>query len=200
MSTATETTKLFLNSYLAHYPRPVAIRFDPKGCFVSREWSATLTADPTAGQAYHQLGHEERTIQNGRRKNLMKSFHNSARNRLCHMLNDLDRIKEYSPFQWTFAHSRPIWNRRPPNHDDAKPAKIRTDAANVYLQTPAHRRILELDRTRNRKHVEFQLGGLVCIRRVPKGKKQSGPRWNGNVRMLRVASMEVSEWRDTTQP
>ena len=48
--------------------------------------------------------------------------------------------------------------------------KIRTDAA--YVQTRAHRRILELDRRRNRKHVEFQLGVLVCIWRVPKGKKE----------------------------
>ena len=31
------------------------------------------------------------------------------------------------------------------------------------LQTRAHRQILELDRSRNRKHVEFQLGELVCI-------------------------------------
>ena len=50
----------------------------------------------------------------------------------------------------------------------------------MYLQTRAHRRILVLDRSRNRRHVGFQLGELVCIWRVPKAKKQSEPRWNGN--------------------
>ena len=38
-----------------------------------------------------------------------------------------------------------------------------TDARNVDLQTRAHHRILELDRSRNPKHVEFPLGELVYI-------------------------------------
>ena len=41
-ATATETSSLFENSYPAHYLRPVAMRFDSEGCFVSREWSETL--------------------------------------------------------------------------------------------------------------------------------------------------------------
>ena len=36
-ATATETTSLFENSYVAHYPRLVAVRFDSEGCFVSGE-------------------------------------------------------------------------------------------------------------------------------------------------------------------
>ena len=38
-ATATETTSVFENSYPAHYPRLLAVRFDPEGCFVSRERS-----------------------------------------------------------------------------------------------------------------------------------------------------------------
>ena len=46
--------------------------------------------------------------------------------------------------------------------------------------TRAHHRTLRIERSRNRKHVELQLGAFVCIWHVPKGKKQLGPRWNGN--------------------
>ena len=43
-ATATQTTSLFDNSHLAHYPRPVAVRFDQDGCFVSRERSRGWTS------------------------------------------------------------------------------------------------------------------------------------------------------------
>ena len=45
---ATATTSLFENSYLAHHPRLVGFLFDPEGCFVSREWSETLTRVDTS--------------------------------------------------------------------------------------------------------------------------------------------------------
>ena len=56
-ATAAETTSLIENTYVAHHPRPVAVRFDPGVCFVSREWSEALSRldifpDPTAGQAH----------------------------------------------------------------------------------------------------------------------------------------------------
>ena len=56
-ATAAETTGLIENTNVAHHPRPVAVRFDPGGCFVSREWSEALSRldifpDPTAGQAH----------------------------------------------------------------------------------------------------------------------------------------------------
>ena len=41
-ATAAGTTSLFENAYVAHYPRPVAVRFDPEGCVVSRGWSEAL--------------------------------------------------------------------------------------------------------------------------------------------------------------
>ena len=74
--------------------------------------------------------------------------------RVTSMHNELDRIKGDSSFQWTFAHSRPVWNTEATDSTDPitveQNLRIRTDAANVYLQTRAHRRILELDRSRNR--------------------------------------------------
>ena len=56
-ATAAETTSLVEHTYVAHHLRPVAVRFDPGGCFVSCEWSEALSrldifADPTAGQAH----------------------------------------------------------------------------------------------------------------------------------------------------
>ena len=84
----------------------------------------------------------------------------------------------------TGARKRPVWN--PEATDSTDPItieqhlKIRTDAANVYLQTRAHRRILELyPKSKSRPH-RISLGSPVCIWRDPKTKKQSGPRWNGN--------------------
>ena len=89
---ATTTTCLFENSYPAHYPRPVAVRFYPERCLVSREWSETPTwldtsPDPTAGQAHHQLVEVERLskLKHFRRKKLMKSIHNSLGNKLCYV-------------------------------------------------------------------------------------------------------------------
>ena len=59
---------MFENTNFAQYPRLVAVRFDPEGCFVSREWTEALARldtlpDHTAGQAHHQLEDVERTIQ-----------------------------------------------------------------------------------------------------------------------------------------
>ena len=56
-ATAAETTSLIENTYVAHHPRPVAVRFDLGGCFVSREWNEALSrldifADPTAGHSH----------------------------------------------------------------------------------------------------------------------------------------------------
>ena len=56
-ATAAETTSLIENMYLAHHPRPVAVRFDLGGCFMSREWSEALSRldiflDPTARPAH----------------------------------------------------------------------------------------------------------------------------------------------------
>ena len=56
-ATAAETTGLIENTYVAHHPRPVAVRFDPGVCFGSREWSEALSRldifpDPTAEQAH----------------------------------------------------------------------------------------------------------------------------------------------------
>ena len=69
--------------------------------------------------------------------------------------------------------------------------RIRTEAANVYLQTRAHRRILELERSRRRKHTEFHLFELVYIWRVPKGKKKSGlggtETGSGQLEFLRIS-------------
>ena len=83
-ATATQTTSLFENSYLALSPRLVASRFDPEGCFVSREWSESRTRldislDPSAGPAHLQL----------LQKNYRKSIHNSVPNKLCHVLRVL---------------------------------------------------------------------------------------------------------------
>ena len=57
---------------------------------------------------------------------------------------------------------------------------VTTDAANVYLKTREHRRTLVLEKRNNKKHTSFQMGEEVCIWRVPKGEKQSGPRWSGS--------------------
>ena len=66
--TAAETTSLVENTYVAHHPRPVAVRFDPGGCFVSREWSEALHGwtffqTPQRDQRIHQVRDVERTIQ-----------------------------------------------------------------------------------------------------------------------------------------
>ena len=102
---------------------------------MSREWSETLTRldispDPTAGQS-RQLGDVERTIQTLTR--LAEELHEihpqlsaeQVMSRVSSMLQKLDRIKGYSPFQWTCAHRSPVWNRghgwHRSNHDGAKP-------------------------------------------------------------------------------
>ena len=59
-ATAAETTSFFENTNFAQYPGPVAVRFDPEGCFGSREWTEAFARldtlpDHTAGQAHHQL-------------------------------------------------------------------------------------------------------------------------------------------------
>ena len=41
-ATTADTAMLFDSHYLSHRPRPVAIRFDPEVCLVSREWTKTL--------------------------------------------------------------------------------------------------------------------------------------------------------------
>ena len=84
-----------------------------------------------------------------------------------------------------FAHSRPVWNTEATDSTDQitmeQNLNMRTDAANVYLETRADRRVLELDRSRNREHFESQMGELVCLCYVSKRKKQFEPRWNGSV-------------------
>ena len=57
---STDTVDLVGTTFLAQYPRPVGVRFDPEGCFVSREWTDMLTSldfmpDPTAKQAHHPV-------------------------------------------------------------------------------------------------------------------------------------------------
>ena len=88
----TRATSLFENSCLAQCPRPVAVRSHPAGCFLSCERSETLTRldispDLPAGQAHHQLGDVVRTLQTLKRlaEKIMKSTHNSAKNRSCHV-------------------------------------------------------------------------------------------------------------------
>ena len=66
-ATAANMTSLIENAYLAHHPKRVVVRFDPDGCFVSREWIEAFARldiflDSTARQAYHQLGDVGRTI------------------------------------------------------------------------------------------------------------------------------------------
>ena len=145
-ATATETTSLCGKSYLAHYPRPVAVRIN-KVVFVSCEWSETLTRldispDPTAGAAHHDLGDVEKTIQTLKRS--AEKLHEiylqlsaeQVMQRVTSVHNELDRIKGYSPFQWTFAHSRPVWNTEATDSTDPitmeQNLKIRTDTSNVY--------------------------------------------------------------------
>ena len=125
---------------------------------MSRDWSETLTRldispDPTAGQAHHQLAGVERSIQTLKRSpEKLHEIHpqisaEQVVSRVTSIHNELDRIKEYSPFQRTFAHSRPVWNTDATDSTDPitmeQNLKIRMDAANVYLQTRAHRRILD---------------------------------------------------------
>ena len=102
---------------------------------MSREWSETLTRldispDPTAGQS-RQLGDVERTIQTlTRPAEELHEIHpqlsaEQVMSRVSSMHKKLDRIKGYSPFQWTCAHRSPVWNRghgwHRSNHDGAKP-------------------------------------------------------------------------------
>ena len=61
---------------------------------------------------------------------------------------------------------------------------VTTDAANVYLKIREHRRTLELEKRNNIKHTSFQMGELVCIWKVPKGEKQSGPRLPRNEKLV----------------
>ena len=148
-ATATETTSLFENSYPAHYPRLVAVRFDPEGCSVSREWSDTLTRFdispyPTAGQAHpSNLGTWERTIQTLKRSaETLDEIHpqhsaEEVMSLVTSIRDELDRIKGYCPFQWTFADSRRVWNTEATDITDPLTMEhnlqVRTDAAKVCL-------------------------------------------------------------------
>ena len=118
--------------------------------------------------------HEVRHLSRSDSQTITSSTGRRGVPRVASMRYELDRIERCSPFQWTFAHSRPVWNAEATDSTDPttmeQNLKIRRDATNVQLQTRTHRRILELDRSRNRPHVEFQLDELVCIWRVPKGK------------------------------
>ena len=111
-ATAAETTSLVENTYVAHHTRPVAVRFDPGGCFVSCEWSEALhgwTFFQTSqrDERIHQVGDVDRTIQT-----LQRSAGKFARDpsftqcrqvvsRVTSIHNELDRIKGHSPSQWT---------------------------------------------------------------------------------------------------
>ena len=122
---------------------------------MSREWSESFTSldispDPTGGQAHHQLGDVERTIQTLKQstEKLHKVHPQLSAEKVMSRVSRVSTMS-YSPFPWTFAHSRPMWNTEATDSRDLitmeQNLKIRTDAANVYLQTRAHRRIRELD-------------------------------------------------------
>ena len=113
-----------------------------------------ISPDPSAGLAHHQLGDDP---QLSAKQGML---------RVTSIHNGLDRIKEYSPFQWTLAHSRPVWNTEATDSTDPitieQNLKIRTDAAVVHLQTRAHRFILQLVRCGNRQTRRIPIG-LACV-------------------------------------
>ena len=98
---------------------------------------------PTAEQAHHQLALVERTIQVLKRSaEKLHEIHpqlsaEQVLSCVTSMHNEHDRIKGYSPFQWTLAHSRPAWNAEATDSTDPitleQKLNIRTDAAKVYF-------------------------------------------------------------------
>ena len=130
----------FLKTHTLHiHPDPLLCVLIQKGVFVSREWSEALARldifpDPTAGQAHHQLGDVERTIQTLKRSAVkLHEIHPSLSaervvSRVTSIHNQLDRIKGYSPFQCTFARSRLVWNTEA--HDSTNPFTMETEFEN----------------------------------------------------------------------
>ena len=89
-ATAAETTSLIENTYVAHHPRPVAVRFDLGGCFVSRRWSEALSRldifqAPQRDIRIYQVWDVERTIQTLEwSAGKLHEIHPSLQNKLCH--------------------------------------------------------------------------------------------------------------------
>ena len=87
-ATAAETTGLIENTYVAHHPRPVAVRFDPGGCHVSglkRFHGWTFFQTPQRDMRIHQVRDVDRTIQTLQRSaGKLHEIHPSLQNKLCH--------------------------------------------------------------------------------------------------------------------
>ena len=103
----------------------------------------TFFQTPQRDERVYQVRDVGRTIQSQQRSaGKLHEIHPSLSaeqvvSRVTSIHNELDRIKGHSPFQWTFAHSRLVWNTEV--HDSTNPMtmeqnlRTRTEAANVCL-------------------------------------------------------------------
>jgi hypothetical protein len=189
--TAEEVTDAFAQGWLAHYPKPAVVRTDPEGAFQSTHFRDYLAMngieyEPTAGDAHFQLGDIERKIQTIKRVavKLAHEFPQASGIQIlaaaCSSNNELERVKGYSPHQWTFAHSKAPWDEvvsdGPLTYQQAM--DLRIQAQIHWMQERAHQKLLVASKARTRNVRIFQPGERVMLWRSGKGTK-SKPGWGG---------------------
>jgi len=190
-ATGQEVADAFAETWMGHYPKPVRVRTDPEGAFQSTEFREFLASndvfyDPIAAEAQWQ-NKVERKIQVIKRiaHKLSTEFPTATGRQIlaaaCSTNNELDRTRNYSPNQWCFGLSRPIWEdgeTTEPSTGFQDIMAIKVKAQEHWLREQAHDRLLVLQRAKTR-HLHLWKAGQKCmIWRAGKGTRTK-PGWGG---------------------
>jgi hypothetical protein len=189
-TTGQEVTDAFADTWLSHYPKPVRVTTDPEGAFQSAEFRDFLAQNdieytPTAGEAHWQLD-VERKIQVIKRiaAKLCTEFPTASGKQIIGSAaaanNELERCRHFSPNQWAFGLSKPVWETDWVNPNDSfkDVMALRVSAQQHWLREKAHERLLTAQRAKTRRMTVYEPGQKVMVWRAGKGTKTK-PGWGG---------------------